>query len=71
MSDSIKQTYSKGEAMIQNMGYVGIGTIDASGEGIWNPIAVPNPPKSGSKTLIGLIDKIEDDSSRKGKKIYF
>ena len=34
MSDSIKQMYNKGATMIQNMGYVGIGPIGASGEGI-------------------------------------
>ena len=43
MSDSNKQMYTKGETMIQKMGYAGIGPIGASGEGIWKPIAVPNP----------------------------
>ena len=55
--------------MIQKMGYAGIGPIGASGEGIWNPISVPYPPKRGSKPIIGL-SKIEDDSSKKGKKYY-
>ena len=32
MSDSTKQTYGKGETMIQKMGYAGIGPIGASGE---------------------------------------
>lgn len=62
--------YSKGATMIQRMGYVGIGPIGASGEGIWNPIAVPDPPKFGSKPVSGLSNEIEDDSSRKGKKYY-
>ena len=69
MSDSIKQTYSKGETMIQNMGYVGIGPIGASGEGIWNLVSVPDPPKRGSKPITGLSNEIKDDSSRKGKNI--
>ena len=56
--------------MIQKMGYAGIGPIGASGEGIWNPVLVPDPPKRGSKPIIGLSDEIEDDSSRKGKKHY-
>ena len=67
MSDSTKQTYGKGATMIQKMGYVGIGPIGASGDGIWNPIPVPDPPKRGSKPIIGS-SKIEDDSSKKGKK---
>ena len=70
MSDSTKQTYGKGETMIQKMGYAGIGPIGASGEGIWNPVPVPDPPKRGSKSIIGL-SEIEDDSSRKGKKILY
>ena len=45
MSDYTKQTYSKGETMIQKMGYVGIGPIGASGEGIWNVVLVPTHPK--------------------------
>ena len=69
MSDSIKQTFSKGETMIQQMGYAGIGPIGASGEGIWNPISVPKLPKRGSKPIIGL-SKIQDNSSRKGGKQY-
>ena len=52
------------------MGYASIGPIGASGEGIWNPIAVQEQPRFGSKPAIGFSDKIEDNSSRKGKKIY-
>ena len=48
--------------MIQKMGYAGIGPIGASGEGVWNPIAVQESPKFGSKPVIGLSDDIEDDS---------
>ena len=70
MSDSNKQMYTKGATMIEKMGYVGIGPIGASGQGIWNPIAVQEPPKFGSKPVIGFSNKIEDDSSRKGKKHY-
>ena len=55
--------------MIHNMDYVGIGPIGASGDGIWNPVPVPNPPKRGSKPIIGSSD-IEDDSTKKGKKHY-
>ena len=62
MSDSTKQTYGKGETMIQKMGYAGIGPIGASGEGIWNLVPVPDPPKRGSKPIIGS-SEIEDDSS--------
>lgn len=69
MSDSVKQTYSRGATMIQKMGYVGIGPIGASGEGIWNPIPVPELPKRGCKPVIGLSEN-EDDSSGKGKKHY-
>ena len=68
MSDSNKQMYTKGATMIEKMGYVGIGPIGASGQGIWNPIAVQEPPKFRSKPVIGFSDKIEDNSSRKGKK---
>ena len=63
MSDSTKQMYSKGATMIQKMGYVGIGPIGASGEGIWNLVPVPKPPKRGSNPIIGL-SEIEDDSSK-------
>ena len=52
------------------MGYIGIGPIGASGEEIWNPIAVLDPPKCGSKPVIGVSNEIEDDSSRKGRKHY-
>ena len=52
------------------MGYVGIGPISESVEGIWNPILVPDPPKRGSKPIIGLSNETEDDSSRKEKKHY-
>jgi hypothetical protein len=69
MSDSVKQTYSRGETMIQKMSYAGIGPIGASGEGIWNLVPVPDPPKRGCKPIIGLSEN-EDDSSRKGKKYY-
>ena len=54
MSDYIKQMYSKGATMIQKMGYAGIGPIGASGEGIWNPVSVPDPPKRGIEPIIGL-----------------
>lgn len=69
MSDCIKQNYNKGENMIQKMGSIGIGPIGANGEGIWNPFAIPAPPKCQSKLVIGLSHKIEDDSSRKVKNI--
>ena len=46
------------------MGYEGIGPIGASGGRIWNLVSVPDPPKRGSKPIIGL-SEIEDDSSRK------
>ena len=69
MIDSIKQTYSKGETMIQKLGYLGIGPIGATGEGIWDSVLVPNSPKRGSKPIIGS-SKIEYDSSKKGKKHY-
>ena len=55
--------------MIQKMGYAGIGPIGASGEGIWNLVPVLDPPKRGSKPIIGS-SKIKDDSSEKGKKYY-
>ena len=55
--------------MIQKMGYAGIGPIDASGEGIWNPITILDLPKFGSNLVIEVSDEIEDDSSRKGKNI--
>ena len=45
MSDFVKQTYSKEETMIQKMGYVGIGPIGVSGEGIWKLVSVLDPPK--------------------------
>ena len=61
--------YGKGATMIQKMGYVGIGPIGVSGDGIWNPVPVLEPPKRGSKPIIGS-SKIEDDSSKKGKKYY-
>ena len=51
------------------MGYASIGPIGASGEGIWNPVPVPELPKRGCKPVIGLSEN-EDDSSRKGKKHY-
>ena len=70
MSDSTKKMYSKGATMIQKMGYVGIGPIGASGEGIWNLIAILDPLKFGSKLVIGVFDEIEDDSSRKERKYY-
>ena len=71
MSDSNKQIYTKGATMIEKMGYAGIGPIGASGEGIWNPIVVPISPKCWRKLVIRFSDKIEDDSSRKGKNIIF
>ena len=55
--------------MIQKMGYAGIGPIGASDEGIWNLVPVLDPPKRGSKKIVGSSD-IEDDSSKKGKKHY-
>ena len=54
MSDSVKQTYSRGASMIQKMGYAGIGPIGASGEGIWNLVPKLEPPKRGCKPIIGI-----------------
>ena len=58
MIDSTKQTHGKGATMIQKMGYVGIRPIGASDEGIWNPITLLSPPKSGSKLVIGISHEI-------------
>ena len=70
MSDSTKQNYSKGATTIQKMGYASIGPIGASGEGIWNPIAVLDSPKFGGRPVFGVSYEIEDDSSRKDIKHY-
>lgn len=62
VDESMIEKYSKGETIMEKMGFEG-GGLDPRGEGPWFPIVTPLLPKCGEKSIIGVESS---NSSKKG-----